>query len=177
MKNPFRSERLRLPSDDAFMHSVQDDPEAYALSYTSLLRAESAKASADWKLYLTEKCLLGIIISIIAPPPGDHQETTTPTPTPTPTPVPIAIISLSSARPGHEHHRSSYISIDPTKGLRRRGRGLSRGLGLSDGRAAPHRHRVLLLYGARGQKAEGGVVGMTRRVEGKKQKNGGLGVS
>jgi len=79
-----------------------------------VLRPESAEASADWKLYLTEKCLLGVIISIIAPPPGDHQETTTPKPTP----VPIAIISLSGRAAGarappqqlHQHRPSERVT-------------------------------------------------------------------
>lgn len=107
MKNPFRSERLLFraikdtPEDNAFVHSVQADPVAYALSNASLLRPETTKASAQWKTHLSEKCLIAVIICI-APPTSSPEET----------PLPIGIISLTSMRPGLEHHRNSSIAVD-----------------------------------------------------------------
>ncbi|GME39201.1 GNAT family protein [Neofusicoccum parvum] len=118
MRNPFRSERLLFraikdtPEDGAFVHSVQADPEAYALSNVTLLRPETTRSSADWKSRLAEKCLLAVIICI-APPLSSPQET----------PVPIGIISLTSPQPGHEHHRNSNISIDIIAAHQRQGYG------------------------------------------------------
>ncbi|KAL1614467.1 hypothetical protein SLS54_009725 [Diplodia seriata] len=117
MRNPFCSERLLYrairdtPEDEAFVHSVQADPEAYALSNMSLLRPESTASSAEWKKYLTEKCLIAVIICIASASPEDKE------------PQPIGIISLTNPRPGWEHHRNSNISIDIIAAHQKKGYG------------------------------------------------------
>ncbi|KAF2139649.1 uncharacterized protein K452DRAFT_205304, partial [Aplosporella prunicola CBS 121167] len=114
---PFRSARLiyhaleDTPEDDAFVHSVQSDAQAYVGSTTSLLRPESRKASESFRAHL-ENLLLGVIVCL-APPPS----------VPPAAPVPIGIIYLTSPRPGREHHRNSYISVDIVAPHQRQGYG------------------------------------------------------
>ncbi|OJD29993.1 gnat family protein [Diplodia corticola] len=118
MRNPFRSERLLYraikdtPEDAAFVHSVQDDPEAYALSNMALLRPETTKSSAEWKKHLDEERLIAVIICI-APLSNPAEKD----------PVPIGIVSLAKPCAGLEHHRNSSIAIDVIEAHRGKGYG------------------------------------------------------
>ncbi|KAB2569780.1 hypothetical protein BFW01_g1248 [Lasiodiplodia theobromae] len=121
MKNPFCSERLHYrairdtPEDEAFVHSVQNDPEAYGLSNMTLLRPETTRASGEWKKYLAEKCLIAVIICIAPPLPATAAEEKAA--------VPIGIISLTNPQAGHEHHRNSNIGVDILAAHRGKGYG------------------------------------------------------
>lgn len=119
MNSPFRSPRLiyraveDTQEDDAFMHSIQADAQAYANSNSTLLRPESRKASSKHRCYVADETMLGVIICLA---PTDPHQPTTP-------PVPIGSISLTNPSPGDEHHRNSYISVDIIAQYQRQGYG------------------------------------------------------
>lgn len=120
MQDLFRSSRLLYravedtPEDDAFMHSIQADVDAFANSCSTILKPESRKDSTKHRIYVAEKTLIGVIICLQPPRSAAN---------PSATPVPIGSIYLTAPGAGNEHHRSSYISVDIVAAHQRRGYG------------------------------------------------------
>ncbi|KAH6675770.1 acyl-CoA N-acyltransferase [Halenospora varia] len=119
MENLFRSSRLvyraveDTPEDEAFVHRIQSDVVAYANSDSGLLKPMTKKESKAHKDYIANKTLLGVIICLQHPSTKD----------PATLPEPIGSIYLTAPKPGDEHHRNCYISIDIIAPYQRMGYG------------------------------------------------------
>lgn len=112
MANTFVSQRLTYravedTTDDAdLMHRIQSDYAALAASDSGLLKPMTREEGGKHRQYVAEKTLLGVIICLVSSP-TQHQnreqasgETA------------IGSIYLTAPKPGQEHHRNSFISLD-----------------------------------------------------------------
>ena len=110
MRNPFRSSRLiyraiESPEDDAFFHSISQDPQAFANSNPALLKPVSKKASEESRKDYAEKSLLGVLICLPTPSTSTEDSSSSEA-------IPIGSISLTGHRSGQEHHRRSNIGVN-----------------------------------------------------------------
>lgn len=133
--DPFQSTRLLYravedtPEDETFLYDTQRDAEAQSGSSLGLLVPESKKSTNKWREFLQEKTLVSAIVCLKPTDPADA-------------PTPVGVIALKAARPGHEHHRCSYISIDILRPYQGRGYGtevIEWGLGYGFQMAGLHR--------------------------------------
>jgi RimJ/RimL family protein N-acetyltransferase len=108
----FRSARLIYRAvedsqhDKDFMYNIQSDVVALASSDSDLLKPMTTKEANSHHAYVSNRTLLGVIICLS-----------------TPGQTPIGSLYLTASKPGGEHHRNSYISIDIIAGYQRKGYG------------------------------------------------------
>ncbi|EPE26320.1 Acyl-CoA N-acyltransferases (Nat) [Glarea lozoyensis ATCC 20868] len=108
----FRSARLiyRAVEDDQedknFMYKIQSDVAALASSDSDLLKPMTTKEANSHHAYVSSRTLLGVIICL-----------------PNPERTSIGSLYLTAPKPGAEHHRNSYISIDIIADYQRKGYG------------------------------------------------------
>jgi RimJ/RimL family protein N-acetyltransferase len=115
MANAFTSQRLSYravedtPADADLMHQIQSDYVALAASESSLLKPMTREESGKHRQYVAEKTLLGVVICLTEP---SMQDQATQNLEQASTETAIGSIYLTAPRPGHQHHRNSYISLD-----------------------------------------------------------------
>jgi len=126
MLNMFASPRLvyraieYTPADADLMHQIQSDYVALAASDSGLLKPMTREESGKHRKYVAEKTLLGVAI-FLAPSsandqrPQDGEQVSTATA--------IGSIYLTAPKPGQEHHRNSFISLDVLAAYQNKGYG------------------------------------------------------
>jgi RimJ/RimL family protein N-acetyltransferase len=126
MANTFTSQRLTYravennTADADLMHRIQSDYAALAASDSGLLKPMTREESGKHRQYVAEKTLLGVVICLRHPP---LQDQATQSPDQAATETPIGSIYLTAPRPGQEHHRNSFISLDILAAYQNKGYG------------------------------------------------------
>jgi RimJ/RimL family protein N-acetyltransferase len=126
MANTFSSLRLtyraveNTPADAELMHRIQSDYAALAASESALIKPMTREESGKHRQYVAEKTLLGVIICL-----GQNsiEDETVNSLEQAPTETAIGSIYLTAPRPGHEHHRNSFISLDILAAYQNKGYG------------------------------------------------------
>jgi RimJ/RimL family protein N-acetyltransferase len=120
MANMFASERLtyraveNTAADADLMHLIQSDYASLAASESSLLKPMTREESGKHRDYVAEKTLIGVVICLKQPAEQIQVESTE---------IAIGSIYLTAPRPGHEHHRNSFISLDILRPYQNKGYG------------------------------------------------------
>lgn len=108
MRKTWESSRLIYRAvetdDEAFLKTLQNDPEAF-LNATHFLATPPGKSNAaKWRERLQEKNMLGVIICLKAPEPDSEDETRN-------QPIPIGTVELSAAEAQLVQHRNCMLGI------------------------------------------------------------------
>lgn len=102
----FRSARLIYRAveaeDDDFIHAMSCDPNTSANTSPFIFRPQSKKDSENYRVYITEKSLIGVLICLPPSPTNNGQAFKH---------TPIGSIQLSAMDPKQVHHRHSEIGL------------------------------------------------------------------
>ncbi|KAH9838845.1 putative gnat family protein [Teratosphaeria destructans] len=121
MADVWQSERLIYraveESDEAFVTSLAQDPEAFLNSFLELPTPRRNKYGQSYREYL-EKCYLSAIICLR---PG--ASSTSSSSAETTKPIPVGLVSLKGIAPHMAHHRCTDMGIDISRQYQGRGYG------------------------------------------------------
>lgn len=115
----YRSKRLVFrganPDDDPFFEALTLNSQGIANSSPFLLVPPNKKNAEEFRQFLAEKCLLGVIICLPGPPTTSSSEVSKP--------IPIGHIAIMKGLPATSHHRNGDIGLGILPAYQRQGYG------------------------------------------------------